>query len=551
MQTNRTNTVIKAGTHAMLAGLALALVPATMPTGMIEHGGMAMASAPLATLGVGDEAPPIKVEAFLKGDEVKSFKAGHVYVVEFWATWCGPCIKSMPHLSELQAEHKDDATFIGVNVWERYNDKTRDTVEKFVKKQGDKMAYTVAYDGESGTMAKSYMEAAKKNGIPCAFIVGGDGKIAWIGHPASMDGELQAAIKNAKKFAKDDAKKGDGTKDAKKESKPAASNKLSVGDAAPAISVETFVKGEPVTGFEKGKTYVVEFWATWCGPCIASMPHLSELQAEYKSKGVTFIGVNVWEDKVYSEKTLAKVREFVEKQGDKMAYTVAFDGAAKGMDEAYMKAGKRNGIPSAFLVDGSGKIAWIGHPMELDFVLPEVAGGTWDPVEGPRKIKAAQEAFMNAGQTLQSDAKAGAEAWAKAEKDYPVMGRMMESRKFMAFLMAEQYDEAYATGTKLVDKAIASKNAQELNQYAWTIVDPEATIGKRDVDLALRAAQKANEFTGDKDAAILDTLARCYFLKGDSVKAIETQRRAISNAEDGPMKKDLEKALEEYTKGVN
>ena len=158
---------------------------------------------------------------------------------------------------------------------------------------------------------------------------------------------------------------------------------------------------------------------------------------------------------------------------------------------------------------------------------------------------------MNAGQTLQSDAKAGAEAWAKAEKDYPVMGRMMESRKFMAFLMAEQYDEAYATGTKLVDKAIASKNAQELNQYAWTIVDPEATIGKRDVDLALRAAQKANEFTGDKDAAILDTLARCYFLKGDSVKAIETQRRAISNAEDGPMKKDLEKALEEYTKGVN
>ena len=82
-------------------------------------------------------------------------------------------------------------------------------------------------------------------------------------------------------------------------------------------------------------------------------------------------------------------------------------------------------------------------------------------------------------------------------------------------------------------------------------MDPVATIGKRDVDLALRAAVKANEFTGDKDAAILDTLARCYFLKGDSAKAIETQRRAISNCEAGPMKKDLEKTLEEYTKGVN
>ena len=61
---------------------------------------------PGVTLKVGDAAPELKATKWLQGDEVKSFEKDKVYVVEFWATWCGPCIVMMPHLSELQQEYK-------------------------------------------------------------------------------------------------------------------------------------------------------------------------------------------------------------------------------------------------------------------------------------------------------------------------------------------------------------------------------------------------------------------------------------------------------------
>ena len=113
--------------------------------------------------------------------------------------------------------------------------------------------------------------------------------------------------------------------------------------------VAHWVKGEPVD--VSSGVHVVEFWATWCPPCLTSIPHLTALQEKYADRGVNIIGV--------SDEELATVESFVEKMGDKMAYTVAIDG---GISKDYMEKYNIGGIPHAFVVK-DGEIVWHGHPM--------------------------------------------------------------------------------------------------------------------------------------------------------------------------------------------
>ena len=126
---------------------------------------------PEPTLKVGDTAPSLKADAWLQGEPIKAFAPGNVYVVEFWATWCGPCIVMMPHMSEMQAAYKSkNVTFIGFTAKDPGN--TRDKVEAFVTKRGPKLGYTFAYADDAETK-DAWMKAAGQNGIPCSFVVAG------------------------------------------------------------------------------------------------------------------------------------------------------------------------------------------------------------------------------------------------------------------------------------------------------------------------------------------------------------------------------------------
>lgn len=313
-----------------------------------------------------------------------------------------------------------------------------------------------------------------------------------------------------------------------KEKAPAkAAGTLKVGDAAPALSVEKWVKGEPITGLEKGKVYVVEFWATWCGPCVASMPHLSELQREHKDKGVTICGVNVWEDNEYNSDTLAKAEKFVADKGDGMAYSVAFDGAAKFMDAAWMKAAGREGIPCAFVVDRTGSIAWIGHPARLDMVLDEVLAGTWDIAGGPARLKAAANAFVDAGAKYKDSLAAGDAAWADAIKQYPAMGRTKAAERFAAMLEARHFTQAYALGNQIVDSAKIARNAAPIMEIFLAIANPQQRPEVFDTELLLKAAQANFDLSNPHDAGPHVIMAHAYFAAGDADKARASANKAL------------------------
>lgn len=330
----------------------------------------------------------------------------------------------------------------------------------------------------------------------------------------------------------------------------ASAAKLNVGDPAPALQVSKWVKGGEVKELEKGKVHVVEFWATWCGPCKTSIPHLTEMAKE--NPDITFIGVSVWENDD------AAVEPFVKEMGDKMDYHVAMDdksGNETGaMAQNWMQAAGQNGIPAAFIVNKEGNIAWIGHPMQMEPVLEKVKSGNYD-LEEAKKVAAKEAAEREAmakvqgelgqkvGPLLQKQDYDGAltaidEIAASNPEAKPALAKL----KFGVAIRGEKYEQAYKAADEVAEAN--SDNAQELNQLAWFIVDNQA-VKQRDLDRAMKYASRAVEVTDGKEGAVLDTLARVQFEKGEIDKAIETQTKAVEVADAG-MKDDLTKNLEKY-----
>jgi thiol-disulfide isomerase/thioredoxin len=317
---------------------------------------------------------------------------------------------------------------------------------------------------------------------------------------------------------------------------------LKVGDAAPALPKGEWIKGEKTESFEKGKVYVIECWATWCGPCIAAIPHVTELQQKYGDQGLKVIGLNVWE----RQEGLAK--PFVEKQGDRMGYAVLLDtpvGEEGYAAKNWLEAAGQNGIPCSFVIDKEGKIAWIGHPMSMEPVLKKVIAGTFDAkaeAASAEKMQEAQQKFVQAMQAGKTDE--ALKILDDLAASSPEMAPQLMSTKLRVLLSAGREDDAMKVAREITEK---SEDAQALNAVAWTIVDPESEIKNKDLDVAMKAATKANELSGNKESAILDTLARVYFVKGDKAKAIEYQTKAVEHAEAGE-KAELQKTLDEYKK---
>ena len=305
---------------------------------------------------------------------------------------------------------------------------------------------------------------------------------------------------------------------------------LKAGDPAPAFKVHSILKGAEFAAFESGKIYVVEFWSTWCGPCIASIPHLSKLQAKFADKGVRIVGVNIWEDDKLDDATLSKVRDFVTQQGDIMGYTVAYDGPDKHMDKAWMQAAGRRGIPSAFLVDGTGKIAWMGHPIMLDIVLHEVVDGTWDYAQGPAKITAARKQFEAAIKAYEQGLEAGDAAWNEAMKSQPLLEPMFKTGRYEALISHGHIPRAVEMARTMVDEGTRDKDQETMLAFLAPFLESGSVPEGFDRELIVKGVHAGAAIGDQSQPGPSMVRAQGAWLLGDAPKAREHAAKALELA---------------------
>jgi thiol-disulfide isomerase/thioredoxin len=330
---------------------------------------------------------------------------------------------------------------------------------------------------------------------------------------------------------------------------------LDIGSKAPAITVEEWIKGDAVKGFEPGKVYVVEFWATWCGPCIQSIPHLTQMQKDHPE--VTFMGVAASEraKKDGPDTRLSGLKTFVEKKGDAMGYRVAFD-EDRSMSKTWMEPAGQGGIPCAFIVGKDGTIEWIGHPMEMDKPLSGVLAGAWNRDKAKADAASTREAEEFMSRELPKLAKEAQKSgdWKPVTARIDAMAAksadpsQLLMTKFQVLARAGEEAEACATAKKLLG---ADLGAQGFNAIAWTIATEMDGKG-RDLNVALAAADKAVALSKSAPE-MLDSQARVHWEMGHKDKALQIQREAVAKAEKAGMSGDnldeMKNALKEYEGG--
>ncbi|MGA0133944.1 MAG: TlpA disulfide reductase family protein [Opitutales bacterium] len=344
---------------------------------------------------------------------------------------------------------------------------------------------------------------------------------------------------------------------------------LKVGDPAPAARPQSMLKGEPVKEFRKGETYVIECWASWCGPCVKAIPHLQSLHEKMARRGVTIVGVNVWE----AERDAAgakRAEDFVKAQGAAISYRVAIGGEA--FVKAWLEAAGVQGIPHAFIVQ-DGKVAWSGHPMEItEQLLGDIITGTHVPSAAAPSAAAPPAAappprlpglddeeaeLARLQEKLNALSRAlGRKDWNAAERALPEAAAVLPPVERKEMLETVGARIALGRGDPYPSYRLLEKHAEEeaddaetQNEVAWDLVTHPVFLAKPNLALAARCAERAVKLTEEKHPDKLDTLARVRWLQGRKEESLRLQELAVARAQIPDLKVELQETLDAMRKG--
>ena len=300
-----------------------------------------------------------------------------------------------------------------------------------------------------------------------------------------------------------------------------AAPKLQVGDAAPAFGDVTWVL--PTEGVDvdmtDGKVHVVEFWATWCGPCKYSIPHLSRLQQDWGAERLQIIGV--------SDEEEDKVKSWVNRNMPQLKYSIAIS-STRGPQRTWYKAAKLEYLPSAFIVGPRGRIQFIGNPNDESFniMLTKVMKGRFDA----GKQRQAEPLFEDLRRNRER------KNWRQYEKTakeiIAISPKVFINTQVDLFetqlVQMKNPKAAYEGATAFVDARIDSDPEGVLFLVDRIVNDPDIPNEQRRLDFALDVATRILERfeKPSEQARALKTIAAVHFKKGDVAEAAKTAKKA-------------------------
>uniref|UniRef100_UPI00397B348B redoxin family protein n=1 Tax=Bradyrhizobium sp. NDS-1 TaxID=3080014 RepID=UPI00397B348B len=319
---------------------------------------------------------------------------------------------------------------------------------------------------------------------------------------------------------------------------------------APSLIVENWLRGEPLTNFELGKLYIVEFWASWCYPCVKAMPHLIELQAKYKDEGLEVVGVAAYEKAPTAAEARTKLDAWLTENFSNLNYRIGFDSTGE-MKKLWMDASCSSTVPRSFIVDRDGHIAFFGDPTDIAHVLPKIINGTWSSDEAKaadaKRIADDQrtERFYSIKDTIRSaeEAKDWRAALSAAEEGIAMMPDDRHFREIQARLLLQMRDTAtgFQVLRQLVEDAIEKRSdaVRGLIAVMDQLFGPENdkahlpraerfAIGREVSEYILNSVQ-------DSGGPIFDSyrvVAQYYYESGDKQRAIELIERAMAWLDD-------------------
>lgn len=231
---------------------------------------------------------------------------------------------------------------------------------------------------------------------------------------------------------------------------------LEIGAPVPDVVVAEWMQGEGGNPAQPDGThiYVVEFWATWCGPCLDSIPHLNDLKERYKDKGVRILGI--------TNEPRTRVEPFLEQTP--IHYDIGLD---TGNRTSPIWLGERGGIPQAFVVDQGGVLLWRGHPMGgLDYVLGKVVEGSYTKETAVAVARAETRLQEAVTQNNIEGIERAAGALIELEPDNPARYELM----VRVYAHLQKHAELRATMEAWRTVARDTKNAASLLDLAETIL---------------------------------------------------------------------------------